>query len=200
MLHCSKRQPRPGWPGATMESEMINKAKTGAAGKDAFKQVETAMNAGKETMETAVKAGAEAAKKGYEQAVQMTKEQVEKASQTFFKGYGEWTSLSKENLDAWVASGTILVKGVENLGKQWVSMTQASVEEGVSTVQAMMAAKTLKEVVDMQNEFAKKSLDKFVAEGSKFSELGVKVANEAIEPIQSRMQVTVERLIKQVAA
>jgi phasin family protein len=172
------------------------KTKAETAANEALKQVEAFANAGKDTVETALKAGT----KHYEQAVQLTNEQVAKVSDSLFKGYDELNALSKDNYEALVKSGTIVAKAVEDLSKKWMSFTQASVEQGVAAMQALFSATTLRELVEVQNDWAKKSFDAAVVETTKFSELGVKTANEAIEPIQARMNVTVERMFKQIAA
>lgn len=164
-------------------------AKTTKTAKDAF-----------EAAETVVKAGTDAAKASYEQALQMTKEQVEKASQNFFKGYGEFASLGKENLEAFVQSSTIAVKAAEIFGKEWMGIAQTAVEQNVAAFQSLVAAKTLKEVVDLQNSWAKKAFDTAVVEGTRLSEMSVKTANDAFEPIKARVNVSVEKLFKPVAA
>lgn len=56
-----------------------------------------------------------------------------------------------------------------------------------------------KQALEIQNEAAKTSFDKLMAEGNKITELSIKVANEAIEPIQARVNVAVEKLIKPAA-
>jgi phasin family protein len=173
----------------------MTKTQKSATAQEAFQHAETV----KETVETVVKAGTAAAKASYEQAVQLTKDQVEKASQKF-KGYGELASLGKENLEALVQSSQIVVKGAETFGKEWMGFAQAAVEQNVSAVQSIVAAKTLKELVELQNDWAKKAFDTAVAESAKLSEMGVKTANDAFEPIKTRVNVTVEKLFKQSAA
>ena len=172
------------------------KTKVDTAANDAFKQAEAFASVGKGTVETALKAGT----KHYEQAVQLTQEQVAKVSESLFKGYDELNALSKDNYEALVKSGTIVAKAVEDLGKDWMSFTQSSVEQGVAAMQALFSAKTLREFVELQNDWAKKSFDAAVVETTKLSERSVKTANEAIEPIQARMNVTVERMFKPIAA
>ena len=172
------------------------KTQKSATAQDAFQHAETV----KETVETVVKAGTAAAKASYEQAVQLTKDQVEKASQNFFKGSGELASLGKENLEALVQSSQIVAKGAETFGKQWMGFAQAAVEQNVAAIQSLVAAKTLKEVVDLQNDWAKKAFDSAVAESARLSEMGVKTANDAFEPIKARVNVSVEKLFKPAAA
>jgi phasin family protein len=174
--------------------------KTAANQADVMKPVEDAVNASKQTIEEFVKVGTETATKNYEQVVAMTKEQVEKASANMFRSYDELTELSKENVDAIVSFNTKLAKAYEQLGKEIVSFTQSSIESQVEAAKAMFAAKSLREVVDLQSELARSHFDKAMAEGAKITEMSVKVANEAYEPLQARMNVTVEKILKPVAA
>jgi phasin family protein len=146
--------------------------------------------------EDQVRFGNGAAQRGFEQAAMLTREQFDRASKTLFRNYEEFSELSKENIDAFVKSGTIVAKGFEEAGKAWIDFTRRSFETSVETAKAVMGAKDLREVVDVQSDFARTSFDSLVNEGSKLSELGVKVANEALEPIQSRINVTVEKILK----
>jgi phasin family protein len=128
------------------------------------------------------------------------REQLEKASQTAYKSYEEMTKLQKDNWDAFVASSQIWAKGAEVVGKAWMSLAQDTLENAASTAKALVGVKSLREAVDLQTDFAKGNFDKFVAEGTKLSETVVKVANDAMEPITARVNVTVEKIFKPLAA
>ena len=65
---------------------------------------------------------------------------------------------------------------------------------------AMRPGQSSREIVDLQSEYAKTSFDNIVSEGTKISEMTVKVANEALEPINARMNAAVEKMSKPVAA
>ena len=106
----------------------------------------------------------------------------------------------KENIDAFVKSGAIVAKGFEEAGKSWIDFSRRSFETSVEAAKAVLGCKDLREVVDLKSDYARTSFDSLVNEGSKMSELGVKVANEALEPIQSRFNVAVEKIFKPVAA
>ena len=63
------------------------------------------------------------------------------------------------------------------------------------------AVKTIQELVELQNAYAKASIDALVSESTKMQELTVKIANEALAPLSARVNATVEVLSKkQVAA
>jgi len=162
--------------------------------------VESAVAAHQETMETVMKAGNQAATKGYEQVIAIAQEQVEKASQTIFKRYDEAASLSQENVDACVLSGTVFAQGVESMGKELMGFAQSAVEANVATTKALFGATTLRELIDLQTEFSRSRFDSLLAESAKLTELGITLANEAVEPIQARLNATVEKLMRPIAA
>jgi phasin family protein len=174
--------------------------KSAAAVDAALKPVESAAYAGKETVESMMKAGSEAAQKGYAQAVQMTKEQVEKTSEAMFKSYDQINTFGKENLEAVVASGSIVAKGVENLSKEVFALAQSSFETSMNLAKAFMGVKSVREAVDLQSELSRTQFDKLMADSAKLTELSMKVANEAFQPIQARFNVAFERMMKPVAA
>ncbi len=174
---------------------MTTKAKT-AAPKIDTKQIEDAVAVGKQTVEQAVAA----TKEQVENAVVATKEQVEKASAAALKGYDELAVMNKEGIDAFVKSGNIFAKGAEEFGKTYFAYAQAAAEQSVEATKTLMTAKTLSDVVEIQTELARTSFDKLVAEGTKLSEMSVKVTNDAIEPLQAHANVVVEKMMKPVAA
>lgn len=165
--------------------------KTNAA-ETASKQIEDAVEVGKKSVEQAMKASTE----GYEQAINVTKEQVEKASAAFFKSYDEAAAISKENVDAFVAAGDVFTKSAETVGKAYFEYAQASAEAGVEATKAMMGAKTVKDFIDIQSDYARTSFDNFLAESTRLSELTVKAANEAFEPLKTQMNTSFEKAFK----
>ena len=158
----------------------------------ATKQIEDVVEVGKKSVEQAMKASTES----YDQAISMTKEQVEKASEVFFKSYDEATALNKESIDAVVQAGEVLTKGAETVGKAYYEVTQASAEASVEATKAMMGAKTAKEFVEIQAEFARTSFDNILSESTRLSEVSVKVANEAFEPLQKQLNSSLEKALK----
>lgn len=171
-----------------------------AAAHAASKSAESAASADRETVEQVMKAGTEAAQKGYAQAVQLTKEQVEKTSEALYKSYDQLNTFGKENLEAVVASGSIVAKGVENLSKEVFALAQSSFETSMNAAKAFMGVKSLRDVVDLQSEVSRSQFDRFMADSAKLTELSLKVANEAFQPIQARFNVALEQLLKPAAA
>ena len=167
---------------------------------EAFKPVEAAVAAGQETFEAVFKAGTQAAVKSYEQAFALTQEQVDKAPSNVFQRYDDVSRLSKDNLEACVRSSEVVAKGVETFGEEVVSFSRDALEAGIQTAQSIATAKSLHEVFDLQSEYSRKSLESLMAETAKLAGLSIAMASDAFEPLQSRAAVTVEKMMKPVAA
>jgi len=141
----------------------------------------TAAAKGVEQMEQAVAAG----KQTVEKAINTTREQVEKASTATLKGYDEMTSLNKEQVDAFLAAANSLSRGIEDMGKSYAAFAQASMDSYMEASKALLAARSLNDVVDIQTGLARSSMDAAVNETAKVSEVVMKAAGEAMQPLQS---------------
>src|SRR3546814_16778508 len=106
------------------ERVMTTKKSTASAA-----QVDAAVSASQETIEQITKIGQEAAQKNLEQAIAMTKENVEKASQSLFNGYGQFNTLAQGNYEALTPSFGILSKGFESVSKAWAEIGRRWVGE-----------------------------------------------------------------------
>jgi len=126
---------------------------------------------------------------------EQAKEQFEKLGFKF-DGSDELTKHGKENVEAIVKSSQILAKSAEELTKAVAAFTQASVEMATKANQAFMGVKSVQDLAEIQSELAKSSFDHFIAGASKISDMTVKVANEAMEPISQRINVAVEKITK----
>lgn len=178
---------------------MTQQKKTTQTVQDVLKPMEDAVTVGKQHIDSVVQASNEAMTKQYEQMVSMAKEQAEKTSEAMFKSYDEATTMNKANVDAVVQASSIAAKGVENLNREMMGFAQQRIEANVDLAKRMMSAKTLREFFDAQTDFARQNFDTFVAESAKMTELAVKVSNEAMEPIQSQTNKTVEKAMKSAA-
>ena len=147
----------------------------------------------KQTKSKAEPKAAEATVEVYEQVVETTKAQVEKTNEAVVKGYDEFAALQKEGVDALIKAGAIWAKGAEDFGKAYLALAQETAEANSDAAKALFSAKSLEEAVELQGEIARKSFDKSLSEGTKLSELSLKVANEAFQPIQQQLTAVVAK-------
>ena len=134
------------------------------------------------------------AQQTYDKLLGSSREHVEKANQAMIKTAEEMQKLSKENLEACLQASTIIAKGMQELGREWTAYLQESMERSAAATKALMAARTMQEIVSLQSDWMKASLDKLIAEATKLSEQTVKVTNEAMEPINARLSVAAEKI------
>lgn len=134
-----------------------------------------------------------------EKVVEAAAEQVEKATTAVKQGYGDFATLQKDAFDAFVRSGEILAKGAEALGKEYFAFAQKTAEANNEAAKALLAAKSVTEFVQLQSDYFRISMDSSVDEGSKLSEMSLKIATEAFEPLQKQMTAAVEVGMKPLA-
>ena len=151
----------------------------------ATKAAETMVAAGQETLRTFAKAGTE----GYENAFAGMRDKAG----DFIRGYDEIAASGKENIDVWSAAGAAYGKGVEAIGGEWMKFAKKMLDNNVQVTKAILGAKSLNEVMDLQSDFARGSFDGLVAQSTKVGELATKVAQDAVEPISAQFTATVEK-------
>lgn len=125
------------------------------------------------------------------------KDQFEKlAPGKLYVKYEEVNQLGKENVEAFVKSSQILAKAAEEMGKAISTFAQSSMELNQQAGQALLGVKSVQDLVEVQAELARSSMDHMIAGASKISDMAVKVANEAFEPIQHRVSQAIEKATK----
>jgi phasin family protein len=117
-----------------------------------------------------------------------------------FAGYDELADLGRENFAAVLRANAAFTEGLEAIGKEVMSYARTSLETTAETATALLAAKTFEDVLQLNSDFAKASFERMIAGSTKLSEMGVKVANEALAPLGDRVEATLQKLGKPVAA
>lgn len=140
------------------------------------------------------------AKAQVDRALTVAKKTVEQTSAAAVNGYDDLAVLGKSNFDAFVQSNSVVARGFEAIGMEVLACAQRSVEENMAQARALIGARDLREFVELQNDFAKRRVERVLAETAKFTELSTKVANEAMEPLQKRVDATVDTVLKSQAA
>jgi phasin family protein len=183
----------------TANSNAKVKALSPISAEETAKQIEQTVSVGKEALETVVKASTDAASKGYEKAVALTKDQVDvavKAQNAAFHSYEEAVAFGKDNLEAVIKAGSILSRGLQDLGKTMIGLAQESIEDSVAASRQFIGIKTLKDFIDLQTSIFKARFDRALDDGSRLSDQTVKLAEESFAPIGERVNVAVDKLVK----
>ena len=136
----------------------------------------------------------------YGEALLFGQEQLGRVASTLFPGYDAVAAFSKGNVEAAMLSGNIVVRGVEDIGKAWLDLGQHSLQRGAVLAQAFAGVRTLQELVELQTDLARTTLDRLLTESARISELSAKIANEAAALLQVRVGTAFGLMLKREAA
>jgi phasin family protein len=107
--------------------------------------------------------------------------------------------LGRENFAAAAKANRALSEGMQAIGQEILTYARSSLESASQVATALLEAKTLDEVIQLNTDLAKTSLETMLARSAKLSEMGVSVANEALAPWGGRMGATFAKLVKPAA-
>lgn len=172
---------------------------TTAAVETVTAQVEekTMTNEATATFENAAGKTQNFAQEAASKAQAVTAEFNEKAKAAFEKsqkGFEEMNELTKGNVEAFVEASRIAAKGLETLGQEMAEYGRKSFEHATSTAKTLASVKSPTEFMKLQSDFVRQSFDSFVAEASKTTELMIKLAGDAAQPISNRVAVAADKV------
>jgi phasin family protein len=127
------------------------------------------------------------------------KDASEKAKTAFEKSqaaFGDMGEFTKGNVEAMVASAKILASGIQEMSKGLVEESKSAFETITAEAKDIAASKSPSELFEKQTALLRKHFDAAVAAGSKNSEAMLKLANEAFQPISTRVSLAVEKVKK----
>ena len=121
-------------------------------------------------------------------------------SAALFAGYEHWTDVGRENFTAVIRANAALNQGLEALGREVIQYARQSFEQAAETATALLGAKTFEDVVQLNTQFAKANIEGLIERSARLSEMGVKVASDALAPLGGRVEAAIHKLSKPIAA
>lgn len=131
--------------------------------------------------------------KSVEKLMTQSKNQFEKMSQ-------EAGEISRESMDAFIKSGSIFMKGFEDIVRTATAIAQSSAEKQAEFVKEALSTKTLNEWTEVQNKAAQANFDDFMSGATQLSELSVKLMTEATEPLNEQATKAIKKASESMAA
>lgn len=104
------------------------------------------------------------------------------------------SEFTKGNVEALVESGKILAAGMQEMGRSFVADSKAEFEALTAEVKELAAVKSPTDFFQLQSAMMRKYFDKSVAAASKNTEAMLKLANDAAQPLSSRVSVAMEKM------
>lgn len=116
------------------------------------------------------------------------KDSFEKAAAVF----GDFNAFSKDNVEALVASASTAGKGAEKINARVASFAKQAIEESVEVAKKAATAKSVQELIELQSDWAKSSLDSYMGEVNKLADLYATSLKDAMKPLNERVTAAVE--------
>lgn len=112
----------------------------------------------------------------------------------FQAAMGDMGTHAKANLEAVMASSQTVGKGFEDVATLATAYSKSAFEKGTEAFKTLAAAKSLQEVVEVQADYAKSSMETFMAEFNKVNDVLLTAAKEAAKPLSDRTAALVQAM------
>ena len=105
----------------------------------------------------------------------------------------QFADLTRSNVEAMVEASRVAANGARTIGQEVAATGRDGVEQAADAIRSLAEAKSPTEYLQLQNNFARASFDRMVAESSRLTETMVKLAGEAFQPLSNRASANAER-------
>lgn len=163
--------------------------KTAAAKTTARKPSAPRKFSGENTMAAAKK---DAATQTFETVTAASNDAVKESFEKSLGAMNDFSAFQKDSVDAVIASATTATKSLEELNTSAMAFAKKSMEDGVAAAKSMSGAKSVQELIELHADYTKSTLDAYLAEVNKSSDLFSSMVKDSFKPINDRMSAAVE--------
>jgi hypothetical protein len=97
-----------------------------------------------------------------------------------------FADFGRQNFAAFIQSQTVLARGLEALSAEITGLALSGIDAATRAATDVLAVKTFADAIELNAGFTRHNFDALIGGSAKLSELGVKVATEASQPILSQ--------------
>ncbi|MEM7173449.1 MAG: phasin family protein, partial [Pseudomonadota bacterium] len=120
-------------------------------------------------------------------------ERLEQFSITAHIDGDELAAAGRDNLDAYMAAGQAWAAGMGAIGHELAQIAWQVVDAQLTATQALMTAKSVDEVLNLQANHSYSATELFLSESGRLAELTAEVAGQTAAPLQSRATASIEQ-------
>ncbi len=110
-------------------------------------------------------------------------------------GYEDLIAFNRDNAEAVIKAGMVLAMGLHDVQRSALALAHEQFAAGIVAGKALLGAKTLQEVVEIQTGLAKDCMEKAMTEGGRFREVSAHLAEQAAAPLNGRFAAIAERTL-----
>jgi phasin family protein len=123
-------------------------------------------------------------------------EQMEKATENLMQMCDEVNALARAAVDANLKSVTAAARGWDESSKSAGHLVQENMSRLLSVGRNVAEAKSMRDLVTMQQDFMKDCIDLWMASTSKLSEITTRTAKDVVEPVAQHANETITRMMQ----
>ncbi len=132
--------------------------------------------------------------------MQATTEHMDKVANSLMQACNDMNKIARDTLSAALQSATVVTKGCEELCESMNTMTQNALSSGMKAGQAMMGAKTVRDLMDTHTNLMKNGFDSMMSEMSKITQISTRIAQQAAEPVANQVNAAISKATARKAA
>jgi hypothetical protein len=159
--------------------DVTNTVRAGAEG------AQTAARAMQETLQNSFGAASEMARRSTDQALRLLSFPSGDA-----QGLAEQAS---ENIRAVAQSSTVLARGVQDLSREWLELSQQRWQKNLEGLNALARCRSVTDFVALQSSLLRDNLEQTLANSRRIASLTVQVADEATRTMTVQAEKTAQR-------
>jgi phasin family protein len=165
-----------------------------------IESIESAREGARQLADTARQA-AEATQETVRAAIDTASQTFQRSADQFARSFGfsgqqgeELARQSTRNLEAMTECGTILLRGFQEISREWMSLGQRRLQKNLENIQTLAACQSVQDLVATQTELVRDNMQEIVDNSRHLAERSVEVANEAAQTLTKPTKSTSRRL------
>jgi hypothetical protein len=135
--------------------------------------------------EETMAAGARSARRGAAETVDFAREQSERVRDLMGASSRVYSDMASDGPDvgALMQSSAKIARGMQDVGWEVMQYTQESLRRSFKTANDMMACRSVEDMVQIQQDFMRESMDTFLHESARILEMSSSMASDALGPV-----------------
>jgi phasin family protein len=126
---------------------------------------------------------------GLNSAVASAQRFTDQVSQTYGitgEGREDLTRQGAQNLEVFTQTSAVLTRGVQDLSREWFSLTQERLQKNLDDFGALARCRSLPDVMAAQSNLLRDNLEQTIESTRRIAEVATRVANEASQALTAQ--------------